>query len=139
MVGSCSSGLRIASAGGLEGFIDLAFIDVTKVTYVRLTEKAFSWLSPSEPKKQKQREDKELGKAPTNVKKVCGHFLCGTFQLKDSKRKILICTSSPCLYEHLNLKNIKMDSALARIKTFSQGGRKTAIVAAAKVYQHYKK
>jgi hypothetical protein len=44
-------------------------LDVTKVTiseeenYVRLTEKAFSWLSPSEPKKQKQREDKKLGKA----------------------------------------------------------------------------
>jgi hypothetical protein len=130
-------------AGWKDLLISLLF-EVTQVTvpeeehYIRTTEKTFSWFSPEEQKKKAQKEDKKLGKAPAAGKKVCSHFLCGTLKIKDNKDQTLICTNASCQYEHLNLKNMKRSSALARIKTLPQSGRKTSIVAAAKLFQQYK-
>jgi hypothetical protein len=102
------------------------------------TEKTFSWLSPSEQKKKPQSEDKILGKAPEAIKRVCINFLCGTLQIKDVKGRNVLCANSPCQYEHINLKSMKMASAMTRIRALPQGGRKSSIVAAAKVYPSYK-
>jgi hypothetical protein len=130
-------------AGWRDLLISLLF-NVTKVTiaeeenYIRQTEKTFSWLSPSEQKKKPQSEDKILGKAPKAVKRVCINFLCGTLQIKDVKGRRVLCANSPCLYEHINLKSMKMASAMTRIRALPQGGRKDSIVAAANVYPSYK-
>jgi hypothetical protein len=130
-------------AGWRDLLISLLF-NVTKVTfaeeenYIRQTEKTFSWLSPSVQKKKPQKEDKILGKAPKVVKQVCINFLCGTLQIKDTKGHRVLCTNSPCHYEHLNLKSMKMASAMTRIRALPQGGKKQSIVSAAKVYPSYK-